>query len=123
MGAVAPLGPAARVRRRREGWPRRGTRGSGFSSDAFRAVWQTRPWTSLRRGSTRGRCTRRGELTAARGNQANNRVLNRAATTKLRARAGCSPRAEALESRSNGGGAMARRGDGGGAPTAQEELR
>jgi hypothetical protein len=34
--------------------------------------------------------------------------------TKLRARAGCSPRAEALASRSNGGGARVRRGDGGG---------
>jgi hypothetical protein len=33
---------------------------------------------------------------------------------KLRAQAGCSPRAEALASRSNGGGARVRRGDGGG---------
>jgi hypothetical protein len=68
MGVVAPLGPAMRVRRRREGWPWRGTRGSGFSSGAFRAVWRTRPWASRRRRSTRGRCTRRGGLTVARGN-------------------------------------------------------
>jgi hypothetical protein len=68
MGAVAPLGPAARVHRRREGWPRRGTGGSDFSSGAFRTVWRTRPWVSPRRGSTRGRCTWRGGLTAARSN-------------------------------------------------------
>jgi hypothetical protein len=34
--------------------------------------------------------------------------------TKLRAREGCSPRVEALASRSNGGGARVRQGDGGG---------
>jgi hypothetical protein len=34
--------------------------------------------------------------------------------TKLKARVGCSPQAEALESRSNGGGARVRRGNGGG---------
>jgi hypothetical protein len=68
MGAVAPLGPAARVRRRREGWPRQGTRGSGFSLGAFRTVLRTRPWASRRHGSTRGRCTRLGGITAAGGN-------------------------------------------------------
>jgi hypothetical protein len=38
-----------------------------------------------------------------------NRSSYRARITKLRARAGCSPRVEALASRSNGGGAEARR--------------
>jgi hypothetical protein len=55
-----------RARRRRGGWPQRGSRGLGASSGAFRAVWRTRSWPSRRRGSTRGRCTRRGGLTAAR---------------------------------------------------------
>jgi hypothetical protein len=63
---VAPLGPAVRARRRRGGWPRRGSRGMGTSSGVFRAVWRTRPWVSRRRESTRRRCTRRGGLTAAR---------------------------------------------------------
>jgi hypothetical protein len=63
---VAPLGPAARARRRRGGWSRRGSRGLGFSSGAIRAVWRTRPWTSRRHGGTRRRCTRRGGLTAVR---------------------------------------------------------
>jgi hypothetical protein len=35
----------------------------------------------------------------------------------------CLPREETLESRSNGGGIGTPRGDGGGAPAAQEELR
>jgi hypothetical protein len=52
--------------RRRGGWPHRGSRGLGASSGAFRAVWQTWPWPSRRRGSTRGRCTWRGGLTATR---------------------------------------------------------
>jgi hypothetical protein len=38
----------------------------GASSGVFRAVLQTRPWVSRRRGSTRRRCTQRGGLTAAR---------------------------------------------------------
>jgi hypothetical protein len=62
---VAPLGPTARSRQRRGDRPRRGSRGLGTSSGAFRAVWQTRPWASRRRRSTGGRCTRRGGLTAA----------------------------------------------------------
>jgi hypothetical protein len=65
LGAMALLGPAARVRRRREGWPRRGTRGSRFSSGAFRAVWRTRPWASRWRRGTRERRPRQGWLTAA----------------------------------------------------------
>ena len=60
------LGLAARARRRRGGWPRRGSRGLGASSGVFRAVLRTRPWVSRRRGSTRRRCTQRGGLTAAR---------------------------------------------------------
>jgi hypothetical protein len=54
---------------------------------------------------------------------ANNRALTRAVTTELGARAGWSPREEALESRGNGGGAGTRWGDGGRALAAQEELR
>jgi hypothetical protein len=61
---VAPLDPAARACRRRGGWPRRGTRGLGFSSGAIRAVWRTRPWPSRWRRGTRGRRPRRGGLTA-----------------------------------------------------------
>jgi hypothetical protein len=63
---VAPLGPAARARRRQGGWPRRGSRGLGVCSGTFRAVWRTWPWLSHRHGSTRGRCTQRGGLTAVR---------------------------------------------------------
>jgi hypothetical protein len=62
---VALLGPAVRARRRRGGWPRRGSRGLGASSGTFRAVWQTQSWLSRRHESTRGCCTRRGRLTAA----------------------------------------------------------
>jgi hypothetical protein len=65
MGAVAPLGPVARTRWRREGQPRRDTRGSGTSLGAIRAVWRTRLWPSRRRGGTRERRPRRGGLTAA----------------------------------------------------------
>jgi hypothetical protein len=65
---VASLGPVARARPRRGDWPRRGSKGLGNSSGAFRAVWWTRPWVSCWRGSTRGHCTRRGGLTAARIN-------------------------------------------------------
>jgi hypothetical protein len=68
MGVVAPLGPAARTRRRRGGWPQRGSRGLGTGLGATRAIWRVQTWASRRRWSTRGRCTRRGRLTAARGN-------------------------------------------------------
>jgi hypothetical protein len=66
MGAVAPLGPAARTRRRRGGWPWRGSRGLGTSLGAIRAVWRVQPWPSRWRSGTRGRRPRRGGLTAAR---------------------------------------------------------
>jgi hypothetical protein len=62
---VAPLGSAVRVRRRRAGRPRRGTRGSGTSLGAIGAVWRTRPWPSHRRWGTRERRPRWGGLTAA----------------------------------------------------------
>jgi hypothetical protein len=65
---VVPLGPVARARRRRGGWPRWGSRGLENSSGAFRAVWRTRPWASCWRGSTRGCRTRRGGLKATRIN-------------------------------------------------------
>jgi hypothetical protein len=55
---VASLGPAARARRRRGG-----SRGLGFSSGVFRAVWRTQPWPSHRRGGTRESRPRRGGLT------------------------------------------------------------
>jgi hypothetical protein len=38
LGAVVPLGPAARVRRRRGGWPQWGSRGLGTSLGAIRVV-------------------------------------------------------------------------------------
>jgi hypothetical protein len=81
---VAPLGPAVRARRRRGDWPRRGSRGLGTSSGAFRAVWQTRPWASRRRGSTRGRCTRRGGLTAARGNSGEQSHTNQGSNGQIK---------------------------------------
>jgi hypothetical protein len=62
---VAPLCPAARVRRRREGWPQRGTRGSGTSLGAIRVVWRVRPWPSSWHRGTRERRPRQGGLTAA----------------------------------------------------------
>jgi hypothetical protein len=68
MATVAPLGPAARTRRRRGGWPRWGSRGLGTGLGAIRAIWRVHTWASRRRGSTRGRCTRRGRLMAVRGN-------------------------------------------------------
>jgi hypothetical protein len=65
LGAVAPLGPAARVRRRRADQPRQGTRSSGTSLGTTRAVWRTRPWPTRWRRSTTGRRPRRSGLTAA----------------------------------------------------------
>jgi hypothetical protein len=65
LGTVAPLGPTARVRRRRGGWPRRGTGGLGTSLGATRAVWRVQPWPSHRRGGTRERRPWRSGLTAA----------------------------------------------------------
>jgi hypothetical protein len=62
---VAPLGPTARVRRRRPGWPQWGTGGSGFSLGAIKAVWRVQPWPSCRRKGTRGRRPRQGGLTVA----------------------------------------------------------
>jgi hypothetical protein len=68
MGAVAPLGPAAGTRRRRADQPQRGTRGLGVGLGAHRGIWRTQPRAPCRRGSTRGRWTRRGGLTAVWGN-------------------------------------------------------
>jgi hypothetical protein len=49
-------------------------------------------------------------------------VSKRAVTAELRARAGCSPQGETLESWGNDGGAGTPRGDGGRAPAAQVDL-
>jgi hypothetical protein len=65
MGATAALGPAVITRWRREGRPRRGTRGSGTSLGAIRVVWRTRPWPSHRRRGTRERRPWQGGLTTA----------------------------------------------------------
>jgi hypothetical protein len=81
---VAPLGPVARARQRRGGWPRRGSRGLGTCAGAFRAVWRTRPWVSRRRGSTRGRCTRRGRITAARGNSGEQSRANQGSNNQIK---------------------------------------
>ena len=62
---MAPFGSAAKVRRRRAGWTRRGTGGSRFSLGAIRAVWRVQPWPSSWRKGTRGRRPWQGELTAA----------------------------------------------------------
>jgi hypothetical protein len=63
LGAVAPLGPATRVRRRRAGRPWRGTRGSRTSMGAIRVVWRTRPRSSHQRRGTSERRPQRGGLT------------------------------------------------------------
>jgi hypothetical protein len=72
LGAGAPLGPAAGTRRRRADQPRRGTRGLGVGLGTLRGIW--------RRGSTRGRYTRRGGLTAARGNSSEQLNVNQYST-------------------------------------------
>jgi hypothetical protein len=81
---VAPLSPAARAHRRRGDWPRRGSRGLGTSSGAFRAVWQTRPWASRRHRSTRGHCTRQCGLTAARGNSSGQSHANQDSNDRIK---------------------------------------
>jgi hypothetical protein len=65
LGAVAPLGLAARVRRRRADQPRRGARGSGTNLGAIREVWRTRPWPTRWRRSTRGHRPQQSGLTTA----------------------------------------------------------
>jgi hypothetical protein len=55
MSVVAPLGPAARARRRRGGHPRWGSMGLGKGSGTFRATRRTRPWAQNQHGGTRGR--------------------------------------------------------------------
>jgi hypothetical protein len=55
MRAVAPLGLAARARRRRGERPRWDSRVLGKGSGAFRAARRTQPWASRWRGSTRER--------------------------------------------------------------------
>jgi hypothetical protein len=65
LNAVAPLGLAARVRRRRADRPRRGSRGLGTGLGVIRAIWRTRSWPSRWRRGTRGRRPRRSGLTAA----------------------------------------------------------
>jgi hypothetical protein len=55
LGAVAPLGPAAIVRRRRGGWPRWGSSGLGKGSDTFSATRRTRLWAQNRHGGARER--------------------------------------------------------------------
>jgi hypothetical protein len=51
------------------GWPKRA-----------RGAWRTQPRAPRRRGSTRGRCTRRGELTTARGNSSEQLCVNQCST-------------------------------------------
>jgi hypothetical protein len=80
MGAVAPLGPATGNRRRRADRPRQGTRGLGVGLGAHRGIWRTQPRAPRRRGSTRGRCTWRGGLTAERGNSSEQLRNNQCST-------------------------------------------
>jgi hypothetical protein len=80
MGAVAPLGPAAETSRRRADRPRRGTRSLGVGLGAHRGIWRTQPRAPRWRGSTRGRCTWRGGLTAVRGNSGEKLCANQCST-------------------------------------------
>jgi hypothetical protein len=80
MGVVAPLGPMAGTHRRRADRPWRGTRGFWVGLGAHRGIWRTQPRAPCRRGSTRGRCTRRGRLTAARGNSSEQLRANQCST-------------------------------------------
>jgi hypothetical protein len=84
MGAVAPLGTAAGTRRRRADRPWQGTRGLGVGLGAHRGIWRTQPRAPRRRGSTRGRCTRRGGLTVARGNSSEQLRNNQCSTQRNR---------------------------------------
>jgi hypothetical protein len=80
MGAVTPLGPATGTHRRRADRPRWGTRGLGVGLGAHRGIWRTQPRAPRRRGSTRGRCTWRGGLTAAWGNSNEQLCVNQCST-------------------------------------------
>jgi hypothetical protein len=53
LNAVAPLGPAARARRRQGGRPRWGSSGLGKGSDTFNATRRTQPWAQNRHGGAR----------------------------------------------------------------------
>jgi hypothetical protein len=77
---MAPLGPTAGTRRRRADRPWWGTRGLGVGLGAHRGIWRTQLRAPRRRGSTRGRCTRRGGLTAARGNSGEQLLVNQCST-------------------------------------------
>jgi hypothetical protein len=109
LGAVVPLGPVAGARRRRGGRPLQGTRDSGTSLGAIKGVWRTRPWPSRRRGSTRGRCTRRGGLTAALDCSGEQLHELQGSTQEIRGAGRFLTRGEVMESRGNGGGARTRR--------------
>ena len=65
----------------------------------------------------------RGKLTATRINSDEQSREQKAVTTKLRARARCSPRLRTPERVEDGEGAVEPQVDGGGAPAAQELLR
>ena len=52
----------------------------GTGLGAIRAIWRVQTLASRRRGSTRGRCTRRGGLTAARGNSGEQLCVNQCST-------------------------------------------
>jgi hypothetical protein len=80
MDAVAPLGPAVGTRWRRADRPRRGTRGLGVGLGVHRGIWRTQPRAPRQCGTTRGRCTRRGGLTAARGNSGEQLRVNQRST-------------------------------------------
>jgi hypothetical protein len=80
MGAVALLGPTAGTHRRRADRPRRGTRGLRVGLGTHMGIWRTQPRAPRRRGSTRGRYTRRGRLTAAWGNSGEQLRVNQCST-------------------------------------------
>jgi hypothetical protein len=120
---VAPLGLAVRARRRRGA-------GHGGAPEAW-GLARARSGQSggLGHGHHAGEGAPEGAAHGEAGERrrgatlVNNHALTRAVTTKLRARAGCSLRGEALEPRGNDGDTWTQRGDSGRAPAAQEPVR
>jgi hypothetical protein len=76
MGAVAPLGPPWEL----AGDEQTGHGGApeawGIGLGAHWGIWRTQPRAPRRRESTIVRCTRRGGLTAARGNSGEHLRVN-----------------------------------------------
>jgi hypothetical protein len=111
---AAPLDSATRSRRRRGGWPWRGSRGLGNNSSALWAIWRTQPWAQNRHGGSRGRIIRLGGLRRRGSAPAKNFADTRAVLGAIKVWVGCSPRVRAPECLGNGGDAVEPQVDGGG---------